>query len=42
LIDGRMFDGVLIMVLVTSIAGPLLTARFARQVPAVEPRLRAP
>jgi len=42
LIDGRMFDGVLIMVLVTSIAGPLLTNRFARQVPAVEPRLRAP
>lgn len=42
LIDGRMFDGVLIMVLVTSIAGPLLTNRFARQVPTVEARLRAP
>jgi Kef-type K+ transport system membrane component KefB len=42
LIDGRMFDGVLIMVLVTSIAGPLLTNRFARQVPKVEARLRAP
>ena len=42
LIDGRMFDGVLIMVLVTAIAGPLLTNRFARQVQEVDPRLQTP
>jgi Kef-type K+ transport system membrane component KefB len=42
LLDGRMFNGVLIMVLVTSIVGPLLTERFARRVPAVEPRYQAP
>lgn len=29
LLDGRMFNGVLIMVLVTSIVGPVLTQRFA-------------
>ena len=37
LLDGRMFDGVLIMVLVTSIAGPLFTERFARRAPGVAP-----
>ena len=42
LIDARMFNGVLIMVLVTSIVGPLLTERFAKRVPAAEPRYRAP
>lgn len=40
LLDGRMFDGVLILVLVTSVLGPLLTERFAPRMLDVEPRSR--
>jgi Kef-type K+ transport system membrane component KefB len=36
LLDGRMFNGVLIMVLVTAILGPLLTQRFAPQMLATD------
>lgn len=42
LLDGRMFDGVLIMVLFTSIVGPLLTERFAQRASVVERGYPAP
>jgi hypothetical protein len=42
LLDERMFNGVLIMVLVTSILGPVLTQRFAPRMLKSEPGCPAP
>jgi hypothetical protein len=42
LLDGRMLNGVLIMVLVTSILGPVLTQHFAPLMSEAEPNRAAP
>ncbi|ERN42797.1 Kef-type K+ transport system, membrane component [Rubidibacter lacunae KORDI 51-2] len=37
LIDSQVFNAILVLMLVTSLVGPLLTERFARQLPLVDP-----